>query len=184
MSAPLRVLVVYGVPARMKLTDAANKDIGKTFVLTKSNRESFEPALRNALTVFMGSDAVVPGARFVFIRGAGDFEAAVRSAEYTHVIYYGHALDGETALLPAKGSKFDADGLARALKGTTVTHFDILGCRSTSIAAQLSTMLPGVRIGYLRAAREDNVEADPRNLQVISLSIDRQTVLHYGGATP
>jgi hypothetical protein len=101
--------------------------------------------------VFLGSDAVVAGARFVFIRSAADFEAAVRSAQYTHVVYYGHALDGENALLPAKGSKIDVPTLARALTGTSVAHFDILGCRSTSIAAQLATLRPEVKIGYLRS---------------------------------
>lgn len=184
MSVPSRVLVVYGVPARMSLTDAAHRSIGKTFSLTKSNRESFEPALRKALTVFMGTDAVVVGARFVFIRNAGDFEAAVRGAQYTHVVYYGHALEGENELLPARGAKVDVPQLARALKGTTVAHFEILGCRSASIAAQLSTLVPAVKVGHLRAAREDNIEVDPSTLQVISLCIDRQTVFHYGGTSP
>jgi len=73
-------------------------------------------------------------------------------------------------------------GLKQALAGTTVTHFDILGCRSTSVAADLSTQLPALRVGYLIAAREDNVEVNPHTLQVISLTIDPQAVHHFGGA--
>lgn len=56
----------------------------------------------------------------------------------------------------------------------------VVGVRA--VAAELSTMLPKVRVGNLRSAREDNVEADPRTLQVIRLSIDRQPVFHFGVA--
>jgi uracil phosphoribosyltransferase len=96
-----RVLVVYGVPARMKLRDAANRDLGKTFALTTSNKATFEPVLR---------------------RGSG-------------------------------------------------------------IAAELSTLVPKISVGNLRAAREDNIEVDPRTLEVISLSIDSQPIFHFGGAS-
>jgi hypothetical protein len=49
-TAGQQILVVYGVPPRMKLRDVAQREIGKTFSLTTSNRASFERALRFALT--------------------------------------------------------------------------------------------------------------------------------------
>jgi hypothetical protein len=175
------VLVVYGVPPRMRLSDAAGREVG-TFSLKDSNRESFEAALRSALATFVGTDASVSGARFVFIRNSADFAAAVRSAQYAHVIYYGHALLGENVLLPTANQRITTRQLAQALAGTSINHFDILGCRSASLAAELSTLLPKIRVGNLRSAREDNVEADPRTLQVIRLMIDRQPVFHFEAA--
>jgi len=56
--------------------------------------------------------------------------------------------------------------------------------RAIPAATRRAMLLPGVRIGYRRTAREDNIDVDPRTLRVISLCIDRQPVLHYGGATP
>lgn len=179
-----RTLVVYGVPARMALSDAAGTPIGKTFELTSHNRGSFEPALRRALVAFVKRDAVVQGARFVFIHNASDLSAAVRSAPYTHVIYYGHALEGVNALLPTAGNRIKAAQLAQSFAGTTVAHLDLLGCQSASIAADLATVLPRLRIGYLRAKRIDNVECDPRTVQVIKMTIDDQPVFHFGGGPP
>jgi len=175
------VLVVYGVPPKMKLRDAAGREVG-TFSLTRSNRQSFETALRRALAAFVGTDATVTGARFVFVGSAAAFSAAVRGGQFAHVIYYGHALADENALLPAAGQRITAPQLAQALSGTSVRHLDILGCRSMSLAGELSTMLPQVRIGHLRSPREDNVEADPRTLQVRNLDIDRQPLFHFEGS--
>jgi hypothetical protein len=179
-----QILVVYGVPPRMKLRDVAQREIGKTFSLTTSNRASFERALRFALTRFLGSDAQVMSARFIFIRNVREFTAAIRTGSYSQVVYYGHALDGENALLPARGGKIAPAELAYAFRGTTIRHFDILGCRSTSVAAELATLCPTLKIGHLRAAREDNVEVSPATLQVISLTIDQQMLFHFEPSRP
>jgi hypothetical protein len=77
-----RVLAVYGVPPDMPLQDAAAKSIGKTFSLTTVNRASFESALKQGLSGFVGGDAPLASARFVFIRGLPDLSAAVRSGEW------------------------------------------------------------------------------------------------------
>jgi len=168
----------------MALSDAGGSPLVKTFELTSHNRDSFEPALRQALTAFVKGDTVVQGARFAFIHNASDLSAAVRSAPYTHVVYYGHALEGVNALLPTAGNRIAVAQLAQALAGTPVAHLDLLGCQSASIAADLSTVLPGIRIGYLRSKRIDNVECDPRTLQVIRMTIDPQTIFHFGQGSP
>ena len=154
-----RVLIAYGVPATMALSDLAGRPLGKTFELTAGNKASFEVALRRALTTFMKGDVMIPAARFTFIRNAGEFVAAVRSANYTQVVYYGHVLEGVNALLPTATNRITATQLAAALSGTTVSHFDILGCQSASIAAELSALLPKVRVGYLRARDSTTLNA-------------------------
>jgi hypothetical protein len=175
-----RVLAVYGVPPDMPLQDAAAKSIGKTFSLTTVNRASFESALKQGLSGFVGGDAPLAGARFVFIRGLPDLSAAGRSGEWTHVIYYGHAAERENALIPGPGQRISATQLAGLFRGSAVTHVDILGCRSLSIAAELSAMLPTLRVGGLAAKRQDNIEVDPRTLHVIKFEMSRQPIRHFG----
>jgi hypothetical protein len=60
-----------------------------------------------------------------------------------------------------------------------VLDFDILGCSSSSIAAEVVLNVPGIRIGYLLHSREDNIVTDPVTLRVKELTIDRQPVLHF-----
>lgn len=177
-----RVLILYGVPAAMPLKSAAGVPLGKTFELTTKNRESFEPALRQALVEFTKGDLPVAGARMTFVRNAADLSAAIRAADYTHVAYYGHALEGDNALLPTAGNRITVQQMAQALDGTKVTHLDILGCQSSSIAAELATKVKGVKVGYLRMKRFDNVEVNPRTLQVVTLTMDAQAILHFNGA--
>jgi hypothetical protein len=175
------VLVVYGEPPRMDLSDASGRKLDKKFVLRAENKASFETALRRALSQFLGGHLDISAARFVFIRNADDFASAVRAGSFSHVIYYGHALDGANALLPTMGNSMTAFRLANILKGTTVHHFDILGCSSASIAAEISTEVAGVRVGNLRGSRNDNVEVNPETLQVIKLQIDPQPLYHFDG---
>jgi hypothetical protein len=180
----LNVLVIYGVPPAMDLVDAAGKvQMGTFEKLTKDNRHSFEVALRHALAAFVKDDASVLGARFVFVRSGAGMAAALKSGAYTQVIYYGHALEGGANGLVPDGDPDHAvytSELARALQGTTVTHFDILGCMSASLAAELFTVMPKLRIGYLRADRHDVLEVSPRTHQVISMTIEPQKLFHYG----
>jgi hypothetical protein len=175
------VLVVYGEPPSMELLDSAGRKLGR-FALGSENRASFETALRRALAEFLGGHAGVSAARFVFIRNAAEFAASIRSGSFGHVIYYGHALVGTNTLLPSIGHSITPWQLFNSLKGSTVRHFDILGCSSASIAAQLATDLPALRVGNLRAAREDNIEVNPTTKQVVRLKIDPQPVYHFGGS--
>jgi hypothetical protein len=168
----------------MLLKDATGVSLGKTFELTTRNRGSFEPALRRALIEFVKGDAPVTAGRFVFVRNAGEFSAAIHSADYTHVIYYGHALEGVNALLPTAGNRITVPQLAHAFEDTHVTHFDILGCQSGSIAADLLSALKTVKMGYLRVKRYDDIECDPRTLEVVKMTIEAQPVRHFGGAAP
>jgi hypothetical protein len=72
--------------------------------------------------------------------------------------------------------------MASLLKGASIKHFDILGCSGASIAGELATLVPrGIRIGYLRNRRQDNIEVDPATLMVKKLTIDPQTLFHYDG---
>jgi hypothetical protein len=50
-----------------------------------------------------------------------------------------------------------------------VTYFDILGCRSMSIAGELSSLVPNIRIGHLRSAREDDSKSEDRTAASVSL---------------
>jgi hypothetical protein len=179
-----KVLVVYGMPPKIALNDApgpGGRPIGATFIMTKSNRASFEKALRRALASFMRSDAVIMSARFVYVETAADVAAAIKTADYTQVIYYGHGQEGAAVLLPTRKTTIIALQLARAIKGTKVTHFDILGCQSMAIAAELSGMVPGLRVGNLRARRFDNINYNPRTQEVIDLAIEHQPIYHFGG---
>jgi hypothetical protein len=115
----------------------------------------------------------------VFVKTAQDFHAAVRASRVRRVIYYGHALSGINRLVPSLGQSIAPWQLADALKNTKVSDFDILGCMSASIAAELSTVLSSIKIGYLRNARQDNIVADPSNLRVKGLVIDPQPLYHF-----
>jgi hypothetical protein len=98
------------------------------------------------------------------------------------VVYYGHALSGVNVLLPGVGSNIAPFHIAGLLKGSTIKHFDILGCSGASIAGELATLVSkSTRIGYLRNKRQDNIEVDPATLMVKNLTIDQQALLHYDG---
>jgi hypothetical protein len=179
-AAPSAVLCIYGVPPTMPLKDAAGRSTGQTFTLTHANKASFERALRYALAAFVGGDAGMMGARFVFVRDISQISAAVRSGAYTQLVYYGHADQNTNALIPAPGVRITPGQLASALAGTKIAHVDILGCRSVSFAAELATLAPKLRSGYLTAKRFDNIEINLQTMQVVGISIDRQLLLHFG----
>ena len=179
-SGAAAILCVYGVPPTMPLQNVAGQKIGQSFTLTRGNKASFERALKIALAGFVGGDASIMSARFVFVRNVADISAAVRSGAYTQVVYYGHADQTANALIPAPHVRVTAAELASALAGTTVRHVDILGCRSTSFAAELATLAPRLRVGHLGAKRIDNVEVNLHTQQVVNIAIDRQPLLHFG----
>jgi hypothetical protein len=176
---PPTILVVYGDPPRMKLHDVKSRPLHETFALTPKNQLFFQRALIRALSAFVGGHLNLSNARFRHIRTAAQFSSAIAGAKYTHVIYYGHALMGTNVLLPANGSNISPARIVESLTGTSVRHFDILGCRSTSIAAEVSLKLPGISIGYLRQKREDNVVVSRGNPE-IEMTIDPQPIYHFG----
>ena len=95
------VLVVYGEPPTVPIRDSRGKNIG-AFSLSKKTRASFEAALRSAMAKFVGVHVDVKSATFVPIVDGNSFSRAVRSKSFTHVIYYGHALEARNALMPSK----------------------------------------------------------------------------------
>ena len=105
----------------------------------------------------------------------------MKTSNPSHVIYYGHALEGTNALLPALGKSFTAWQIMNAIKGTAVQHLDLLGCNSVSLAAELATTLPKISFGHLRVARFDNIEVVLATQQVKSVTIDPSHLYHFGG---
>ena len=173
------VLVVYGDPPTPPLEDSTGRPLGKNLVLNRANQASFERALRSALAQYFGSHVSLATARVIRIGSAVDFAATIKRESFTHLIYYGHALLGANALLPSLGKNISGWQLANALKGTAIKHFDLLGCETTSLAAELSVALPRVEIGYLRSWRHDNFEVDPNTLRFKNIRIDPTQLRHF-----
>jgi hypothetical protein len=142
-----RVLILYGIPPSMKLSDSGGRTLGKTFELTRSNQASFEAALRHALAEFLGDHLNVSRARMTFVRNAREFVRAIADSGASRVVYYGHAMLGTKALLLSIGQAIEPWQMADALKSSAVRDFDILGCEGTSIAADLSIRMPQIKIG-------------------------------------
>lgn len=179
MTTPSDVLVVYGTPPTMKLLDSSGRSIGTMFELTRFNHASFETALRRALAPFLRDHVGVANARMVFIRDASNLGAAVKTYAPHKVIYYGHAIADTKVLLPSLGKSITTWQLMNILKGSSVADFDILGCSSVGIAAELALNMSSTRIGYLRNARRDNIVTDPITLQVKALVIEPQPLYHF-----
>lgn len=155
-----RVLVVYGDPPRMDLLDARGGSLRKTFSLTSQNQSSFQLALKGGLGQCLGGHVAIQEARFVYIRNLSEFSAALRGGQYSRVVYYGHALSGVNVLLPGIGSNIAPFHIAGLLKGSSIKHFDILGCSGASIAGELATLV---------------------SKDIKKLTIDQQALLHYDG---
>lgn len=172
---------MYGDPPKMALFDERGRKVSHAFELTASNLLSFQNALRRALAAFLGTHLEVAGAELVRLKDAETFVRVVKSGHYSHVIYYGHAIKELNILLPALGQNLTPSRMAQALKESSVEHFDILGYEGATIAAELSPQVPKIRVGYLPAKREDDVDVDVATLRVRSLTIQPQTIQHFGG---
>ena len=184
MNGPPAFLVLYGIPPEFVVSDAQGRSLGKKFQLDKSNKGSFETALRIALGAFFAKHADMDRARMVFVRTAGDVAKAVKAANSnTHIVYYGHAIAEDKKLAPSKGQRITIDQLSRMLKGSSISHFDFLGCSSVGIAADLSIAIPGVRFGGLMNKRNDEFEVEFRTLQVRKMAITKQEFLHFGAGS-
>ncbi len=173
------VLVVYGDPPNPPLEDSTGRPLGKTLTLSPGNQISFERALRSALASYFGSHVTMANAKIVRIASATDFVNTVRRERFTHLVYYGHALLESNALLPSLGRNISGRQIVEALKNTAVKDFDLLGCATTSLAAELSVGLPGVEIGYLRDWRHDNFEVNPHTLAIKNLKFDPTPLRHF-----
>jgi hypothetical protein len=117
----------------------------------------------------------------VRIHDATSFAQEVKKFNPSHLVYYGHALDGTNALLPALGKSITAWQITNAIKGTAVQHLDLLGCSTVSLAAELATALPKVSFGHLRVTRFDDIEVVLESQQVKNVVIDRSHLYHFGG---
>ena len=178
------VLVVYGVPPnRVHLFSATGKDLHtewsfdpKTF--NGKIRENFEQLLRTALTSFLITEVPeIAHARYRFISSAGDLRAAMHGGRYTHIVYYGHAVDDGATLKPLH--KITVTELRHLLQGSGVDHIDILGCKSTTFASQLASAMPKLNVGNLRGKRFDDIEVDLRSMKLTNFTIVPQVVFHF-----
>ena len=173
------VLVLWGDPPNTPIVDVAGRSLHKRLAVTGQNRTSFEAALRNALAKYFKSHVDVPTAKLIHISSAADFVNVVRNEKSGRLVYYGHALWGTNALLPSLGKNVQAFQIVQALKTSQVREFDILGCETASLAAELSISLPGVRIGYLQGWRQDNFEVDPATLRIKKMTLDPIALHHF-----
>ncbi len=176
-------LVLYGVPPEFQVLDAQGRSLGKRFQLNKSNMASFEAALKIALGVFLAKHADLSRAKMLHVRNAEGIAKAIKAASArTHIIYYGHAIADDKALAPSKAQRVTIDQLVRMLKVASVSHFDLLGCTSVGIAAELAIAVPKIRFGGLMNKRNDDFEVDFRTLQIRNMAIAKQEFLHFGAA--
>jgi hypothetical protein len=174
------LLVLYGIPPIMDIVDRTGRRLGRMFALTAANQASFEDALRRALTTLLRDHLNVALTRLAFVQDANQFTINVKNTKAPHLIYYGQALSDANALLPSLGRAIPTWQIVHALRETSVSDFDILGCSGPRIAAELAVTLPKVRIGYLTSARDDNVEISPATSMVTNLKIDSQQLQHLG----
>jgi hypothetical protein len=175
------VLVVYGDPPTPPLEDSTGRPLGNNLALTGGNQVSFERALRLALAGYFGAHVSMANAKLIRIASAADFINTVKREKFNHLIYYGHALLGTNALLPSIGKNISGWQITDALKGTSVKHFDLLGCETASLAAELSIALPWMDVGYLRSWRHDNFEVDPNTLRIKNIKFDPTPLRHFPG---
>ena len=121
--------------------------------------------------------ARIAHAQYRFIASAADLRSALPGGRYTHVMYYGHAVDDGGTLKPLQ--KITVTELQHVLQGSGVDHLDILGCRSTAFAAQLASAMPKLKVGNLRGKRFDDIEVDLRSMQLTKFTIVPQVVFHF-----
>jgi hypothetical protein len=181
------VLVAYGLPPnRVHLFSLTGKDLHtewkfdpKTF--NGRTRRIFERQLRRALRSFLVNEVPdIMHADYRFITSAADLGGVLHSRRYTHLVYYGHAVDDGSTLKPLH--KITAMQLQHLIHGSGIDHLDILGCRSTTFAAQLASATPKLTVGNLRGKRYDDIEVDLRTMRLTKFTILPQTVFHFGPA--
>lgn len=177
-----KILVAYGVPQqKIPLTDIAGRPSGVLHFDPKSFknavRANFEAKLRLAITEFLRKEVPdIAHADYRFVPSATTLATVIKSGGYTHVVYYGHAVIQRKSLHPLK--EITGVQLKHAFAGSTVKHFDIIGCQAGAIAAQLAVDVPGLDVGYLRGQRLDDFEVDGSK-QLRKITIVPETVFHF-----
>lgn len=182
----MATLVAYGMPQKtIPLRSASGAPLHKTLHFDSKNftgkvRDDFEKALSVALQRFIGSEVPdVSQAKYLFTPDIKTLSMAVASRRYNRVIYYGHALADGVTLAPLQ--RITAPQIAHALKGSGVTHVDILGCDSSSIGALLATLVPGLSLGTLRGKRFDDFKVDPSAMKIQDFTIVPMQIFHFAG---
>lgn len=129
-----------------------------------------------------GEVADIGRADFAFVTDARSLAQALRGGPYTHVVYYGHAVDDGATLKPLK--EIDVKQITDALSGTNVVHIDILGCSSASFAAKLVLSVPKLTAGSFLTKRLDDIDVDMATMQLKRLIIERQPLHHFLPSKP
>ena len=178
------VLVAYGLPPnRVHLFSSTGRDLHTEWKFDPESfngttRHNFERLLRTALNSFLMTEVPeIAHAQYRFIASAADLRSALHGGRYTHVVYYGHAVDDGGTLKPLQ--KITVTELQHVLQGSGVDHLDILGCRSTAFASQLASAMPDLKVGNLRGKRFDDIEVDLRSMQLTKFTIVPQVVFHF-----
>jgi len=189
MAHAQKVLVVYGVPPNhIQLFSAGGKRLHKDWKFDAktfggAQQKNFEAKLRDALQTFMaGEVADIGRADYAFVADAGSLAQVLRRGAYTHVVYYGHAVDDGATLKPLK--EITVKQMADALSGANVVHIDILGCSSASFAAKLVLSVPKLTAGSFLTKRLDDIEVDMATMQLKKLVIERQPLHHFRPSQP
>jgi hypothetical protein len=179
------VLVAYGVPPnRVHLFSNLGRDLHTEWkfdaaTFNGKTRQNFERLLRTALTSFLMNELPeITHADYRFIASASELGKALQSHRYTHVVYYGHAVDDGGTLKPL--DKVSVRELQHVLQNSGVEQVDILGCRSMTFAAQLASALPKLAVGYLRGKRYDDIVVDMHTMQLTDFTVVPQTVFYFG----
>lgn len=176
--------MAYGVPPNhIRLFDVSGRDLHREWKFDPNAfhgrvRHNFEGQLRAALNIFLtGEVPQIARADYRFVPDVATLHALLQTRRYDHVVYYGHAVEDGATLKPLH--RITVTELETVLKGSGVSHIDILGCRSTTIAARLASDCPSLTVGNLRGRRFDDVEVDLRTMQLKNLTIVPQPVFHF-----
>ena len=189
MAQAEKVLVVYGVPPNhIPLFSAGGKSLHKDWKFDAktfggAQKKNFEAKLREALQAFMAGEVADLGrADYAYVTDATSLTQVLRRGAYTHLVYYGHAVDDGATLKPLK--EITVKQMTDALSGTSVVHIDILGCSSASFAAKLVLSLPKLTAGSFLRKRLDDIEVNMATMQLKKLVIERQPLHHFRPSKP
>lgn len=132
------VLVAYGVPPNhVHLFSSVGRDLHTEWkfdaaTFNGKTRQNFERLLRAALTAFLINEvSEITHADYRFVASPADLRKALHSHRYTHVVYYGHAVDDGGTLKPLH--KVSVREMEHLLQNSGVEQVDILGCRSMTL---------------------------------------------------
>lgn len=172
----MAILIIYGKPPKTATFDGH---------LTSLNRSGFERLLVPELEKLAGRSfrpfKILP------ICHPGELGSLLKAGAYDTVVFYGHGRTfttetrereiNELYLETACGKYLTPSTTADALRGTTARTILLAGCNSASLAADLSTRLPGIRAGGLRHLRIDAIAGNPN--AIFYLRITPQEIIWW-----